>query len=313
MILSEQSVDKMIFSGKNINKNKYIYGFYYLSGGLSQIIENLRKKIIVMGGEIQTGVCIENIILPVTKKYPFSTVLKTSSDVFKSSFHESSLTILGKYNEKKFEIVTNNCILALPKQELMKLKNSPKRSVGENHFAVAYEGKMTNLFKEHIFRDIFDKIYCGSLCRIYTKFRDGSWFENLSRFTTQNDLRMVIPMNPKNGTMMISYSDNIYADRWNKLYKTSGMRTMKKRLRELLSECLLFDVPPLGFTRIFYWECGVGYWSIGANSKKISKKMTKPFPNENIFVCGEHYSANHQQWMEGALETSLRVVSQLSL
>lgn len=304
--------DAIILMKTLISHNHEDGGFFYLSGGLSQIIENLRKKIIIMGGKIQTGVCVKNVLsLGSYDKYIIFG--KKLGDLSKQSVEKDTFAIA----------CGSKCIFALPKQHLQNIifqrftsKNlcldlpSPNTNNEVTILATAMTSpKMLNLFREPIFNDIFDKIYCGSLCRIYTKFRDGSWFENLSRFTTQNDLRMVIPMNPKEGTMMISYSDNIYADRWNKLYKTSGMRTMKKRLRQLLSECLLFEVPPLGPTQIFYWECGVGYWSVGANSKKISKKIAKPFLNENIFVCGEHYSAKHQQWMEGALQTGMQVVS----
>ena len=272
-------------------------GFYYLSGGLSQIIENLQKKITSLGGQIQTGVLVNNIHLSSSQateilSSPLQATEKSIKKRYIISGEYSNFSALRpeKFNKDDapfFEIITKNCIFALPKQHLQKI----------------------SLFsREPIFRDIFDKIYCGSLCRIYTKFSNGSWFKKLSRFTTQNDLRMVIPINPEKGTIMISYSDNIYADRWNEFYEKRGMEAMKTRLRELLKECLLIDIPPLGSTQIFYWNCGVGYWAVGANSKKISKKMIKPFPNENIFVCGEHYSAKHQQWMEGALDTSSQVV-----
>ena len=108
--------------------------------------------------------------------------------------------------------------------------------------------------------------------------------------------------------MMISYSDNVYADRWFHLYNIHGMKKIKQRLRKLLAETLAMEVPSLGATRIFYWDCGVGYWKVGANSKEISRRIVKPWVDENLYICGEHYSSQHQQWVEGALETSARVV-----
>ena len=63
---------------------------------------------------------------------------------------------------------------------------------------------------------------------------------------------------------------------------------------------------------MFYWECGVGYWGVGANSEKISNQMVQPFgPETNMFLCGEHYSAKNQQWIEGALDTSNAVLNKL--
>ena len=40
----------------------------------------------------------------------------------------------------------------------------------------------------------------------------------------------------------------------------------------------------------------------GSNEKRIMK---------NIYCCGEHYSEKFQQWMEGALETSNKVLERL--
>jgi hypothetical protein len=266
---------KTLIGSKIISGDQKREDFFYLSGGLSQLTENLKKKIESRGCHIKTGCLVESIYHSasaddkINKKY----VVK-----YKTSRRDD------------YKIFADNIILALPKQNL-------------KNISLFFHEKKSILIKE-----IENDIYCGSLCRIYTKFKDGKWFRNLSRFTTQNDLRMVIPMDPTKGTMMISYSDNTYADRWNKYHEKHGMRMLKNKLRELLSECLSFQVPPLGVTRIFYWKCGVGYWAIGANSKKISKEIVKPFSNENVFICGEHYSDNNQQWMEGALETSSRVV-----
>jgi UDP-N-acetyl-D-galactosamine dehydrogenase len=45
------------------------------------------------------------------------------------------------------------------------------------------------------------------------------------------------------------------------------------------------------------------------DSEVLSKQLQNPFPN--FYLCGEPYSAKHQQWMEGALETSKAVCDQL--
>ena len=69
------------------------------------------------------------------------------------------------------------------------------------------------------------------------------------------------------------------------------------------------EVPTPIESYFYYWDCGVGYWGIGADSAKISQKIVRPFSGMDLFVCGEHYSADNQQWMEGALETSESVVA----
>ncbi|HZV68696.1 MAG TPA: FAD-dependent oxidoreductase [Saprospiraceae bacterium] len=47
---------------------------------------------------------------------------------------------------------------------------------------------------------------------------------------------------------------------------------------------------------------GGGYhaWKAGYNVKEVMEYMRKPMPSENIFICGEAYSAQ-QGWVEGAL------------
>jgi hypothetical protein len=59
---------------------------------------------------------------------------------------------------------------------------------------------------------------------------------------------------------------------------------------------------------MFYWPNGVGYWGVGADSQKLEKEILHPFAIP-FYVCGENFSASHQQWMEGALETSDKVVA----
>jgi hypothetical protein len=55
----------------------------------------------------------------------------------------------------------------------------------------------------------------------------------------------------------------------------------------------------------------VGYWGIGANSDVLSRQIQKPFDELDLYICGEHYSNTHQQWMEGALETAHQVLGRI--
>ena len=153
-----------------------------------------------------------------------------------------------------------------------------------------------------------NKIECAPLCRIYSKFKDKAWIKNLPKFTTNNNLRMVIPINPTKGTIMISYTDNKYADYWNHLYKTKGIHIVDEKIAEYIKESTNINIPKPVETMVYYWTCGVGYWGIGADSHKISQKMIKPFETDEVYICGEHYSENNQQWIEGALETSISVI-----
>ena len=205
-----------------------------------------------------------------------------------------------KYHDPLFEIQISShsmsyyclkCICAMPKKNLEKLR----------------------IFAP--IRSILKKVECGSLCRIYSKFDSDKilWFKDLPKMTTDNDLRMIIPINKKEGTIMMSYCDNFYADDWQDLYLTKGVKAVNQKLRNDIFESIGQHIPAPKRTKVFYWECGVGYWGVGADSEKIAKQMIQPFPKIQLFVCGENFSENGQQWIEGALETSEKVLAILSI
>ena len=111
---------------------------------------------------------------------------------------------------------------------------------------------------------------------------------------------------------MSSYTDNKYSKFWKDLYKKGGEHLLQKELVKLLKESTgIENIPPPIKTEIFYWDCGVGYWTVGTDSQEISTRINQPFPGEQIFICGEHFSQNNQQWIEGALETSKTVVTKI--
>ena len=205
--------------------------------------------------------------------------------------------ITYKESETVFDIDVENtryickqCVCALPKPALLNL----------------------SIFKP--IRPLLHKVECGTLCRIYSKFdTENLWCKDMDKFTTNNDLRMVIPYKPQEGVIMISYSDNIFADRWQRLYKQEGIRAVNRKLREDMLKSTGIMIPMPKHTEIFYWDCGVGYWGVGADSNKVAKKMIQPYKNVNLFICGENYSENGQQWIEGALETGDKVLSVLQL
>ena len=195
--------------------------------------------------------------------------------------------------ERKTPFVSQKVICSLPKQVLEKL----------------------DIFRP--IRPLLKKIICAPLCRIYSKYPVNKetgepWFSSLSKITTDNYLRMVIPINTETGWIMISYTDNKYADYWKRLYETHGKRGVDQKTHDLIKKTLDIDIPKPEKTMVFYWGCGVGYWGVNADSGRTSESIMKPFSNE-LYVCGEHFSSKNQQWIEGALETSSYVISKIFL
>jgi monoamine oxidase len=185
--------------------------------------------------------------------------------------------------ENKRPFVGKSCICALPKQVAEQFR----------FFADV--------------RPYFKSIKCAPLCRIYCKFSDV-WFRGLGKITTNNALRMIIPISEEDGVIMISYSDYKYALWWNRLYKEDGVSGVNRELRRLVRLTLGKDIGVPLSTRVCFWDCGVGYWGVGANS---DIDMTHPIAGAPVYLCGEHYSSRFQQWMEGALETAAKVVKQI--
>ena len=98
------------------------------------------------------------------------------------------------------------------------------------------------------------------------------------------------------------------------MHINNGIADVNRKLQEMLME--LFDsmdikIPMPKHTKIFYWKYGVGYWGLRADSNQIAEGIIQPFEIDDIFICGENYSENNQQWMEGALETAEKVISLL--
>jgi monoamine oxidase len=154
-----------------------------------------------------------------------------------------------------------------------------------------------NLEHFTVAKPLFSKlqyIKSAPLCRIYANAR-------VPKVYTDSDLKMVIPMSD---TVALFYTDSEYAEKWKKI-KDSGDAAVSARLRTLLAELDLKT--PVSNVKMFYWPNGVGYWGVGADSRKLERELLHPFKIP-FFICGENYSAKHQQWMEGALDTSDKVV-----
>ena len=149
------------------------------------------------------------------------------------------------------------------------------------------------------------QITCAPLCRIYATF-EKPWLPN-KKMTSSSPLRIISPYS-KN-TILISYSDHYYALFWNDLYTKYGEKKVIEVLQYYIKEELGIQMPVPLKLKMCFWTCGVGFWNVGADSKVLAKQLQNPFPN--FYLCGENYSATHQQWIEGALETSKAVFEKI--
>jgi hypothetical protein len=149
------------------------------------------------------------------------------------------------------------------------------------------------------------------LLRIYAIFptRKGvSWFSGLDKIVTNANVRYILPIDPKRGIIMISYTDGLDAQYWIKQDETA-----KEHGNENVKELVMTDIRKLFPDRIipdpiFFkqhpWYEGCTYWLPGAyDVEEESKKSLHPLPVSmpNLFMCGESFAVK-QCWIESALD-----------
>lgn len=258
--------------------------YYALKNGLSTIISHMLLDITKNKNVVfKYNHCVDDIYINSSP---------SSSSLFK-------IMSLHKDNHTVFQ--ANKCICALPKFVLNKIKL----------FQPIYKHLST--------------IQCSPLCRIYAKYpkqlerdSDGNnvnrvWFQGIKgRITTNNDLRMIIPIDEDNGIIMISYSDSHFARNWKNIYDRKGNNGVHYHISKLIKKCLDIDIPMFIDMNVFYWDCGVAFWGIGSHSLNASHSISNHFKDIPLAICGEHYSQHNQQWIEGSLETAQSAISHIS-
>jgi protoporphyrinogen oxidase len=208
-----------------------------------------------------------------------------NSNVLNINYNEST-KIFNVFLEKK-DYQSKFCIFAIPKPELLKFNI------------------LKNIHNE------LNAINYKSLCRIYSVFKKKDiWFKNISKCTTNNNSRYIIPIDKEHGLIMISYSDSKFADYWNKLYLDDKKQFINK-LKENIYKTYGKKIENPIYTKPSYWKCAIGFWKKNKDSNILSNKIIHPFNNINLFICGENYSET-QGWIEGALETSYKVVNKIN-
>lgn len=158
-----------------------------------------------------------------------------------------------------------------------------------------------------------------SLLRVYSVFPPGPdgrpWFADLPRIITASRPRYILPNNPANGSIQISYTDSTDADPLIAQNDAEGETALGRALVEDLRTLFGPDrpIPDPIFTKAHPWKEGVTYWLPGTyDPYALSREACHPFPREHPtwWVCGESFSTR-QCWMEGAVEHTMMMLSQL--
>lgn len=156
---------------------------------------------------------------------------------------------------------------------------------------------------------LLKQVGTSALMRIYAVFpkhprTHKAWFEDLPKTITAGPLRYIIPINPKKGLIMISYTDGKDTDIWRPLEEKALKTAIMKEVRALFPDK---QIPMPSYLAKHDWTSGCSYWLPGNyDVEKASKEAHNPEPG--VYVCGESISL-HQTWMEGALESAQTLLS----
>jgi Flavin containing amine oxidoreductase len=147
------------------------------------------------------------------------------------------------------------------------------------------------------------------LQRVYARFtapKGKPWFHDVGHTTTNSVVRYVIPVNPAEGLIMISYTDAADAQYWMKKDKEIQKKEIMAEIRKLFPEK---EIPEPEHWSFHPWTDGCSYWlpyPVGPlDARKAQHEVHYPFKATapNVYVCGESWSCC-QTWMEGALRNA---------
>ena len=166
---------------------------------------------------------------------------------------------------------------------------------------------------DHFEEDVsFDSVKSINLLRIYAKYPTKNlWFKGMKRTITDNYIRNIIPINEEAGLIMISYTDGIYAEMWDR-YNQISEKFLITMLHKEINSMFGIDPPKPEFLSTHYWENGIHLWKPGFDMDEEYDKMLKPYNDQEIYIFGESFSKK-QGWIEGTLETCHDVLKMLKI
>ena len=224
--------------------------YYILGGGLSQIITQLEKEVVKMGGIIKTAELVNGVtkaknlgMYIINDKYQCSKII--------SSIPKSGIEKVGYLRELLGRKILNT-IDCIP---LYRIYAKYPNSVINGEKRVWFSG-MDKMVVNHPLKFILP--YGEKNGLIHISYTDGKYAKFLWK-------------------KMVDGSINSYLDKEvNKIFK-NRIKGLEK-------------IPEPKWVKHYYWVCGMGCWKKGVNSKEIINKVIKPRKLEEVYFCGENFS-----------------------
>jgi monoamine oxidase len=208
--------------------------YYYLKGGLSQVINELERKIIEKKS---------NRIMLQSEVYDY--------DVNNNIVHYKQNAKL-RVRQEKFDKV----VFCVTKQALLKFTS-----------LLQHDRKLLHYLTHSIEMAPLHRIF------VKFPVEDGkdAWFKGLNRTTTNLPIRYVIPMNAQAGLMQISYTDKQHADYWNSF--ESEQEVVKELMNNLRVLYPKLKIPSPMWIKRYYWKEGATYWRPNFNIYRNSNRI----------------------------------------
>lgn len=226
---------------------------------------------------------LSQVVEKLHNKIKRRTVVETKTEITDVTFNNDGIFEITSKNRKKEYCKV--CIFAVTKDVLEQIS-----------------------FFEPIYKYL-KYIELKPLCRIYAKYATP-WYD-FPKITTNNPLNYIIPIDPENGIIMISYTDEEQAQYWKRVHDRGGIPALKSRIQTYIKQVFHIDTPQPRALKMCYWDKGVAYYTKGFESTTMTKAIRQPRKQIPLYVCGENYSLNNTAWIEGGLDTSALVVKEI--
>jgi monoamine oxidase len=219
--------------------------YYYLQYGLSQIITQLKDKVLQQDCNLYSN----------TKVIDYDNISNT-------------ITIINTSNKTKKTTQYAKVVFCVTKQSLLNFNTLLK-----------WDEKLSSYLNNSIEMAPLHRIFA----KFPTESDGKVWFHDVKRTTTNLPIRYIIPSNVKLGFIQISYTDKQFADYWNSFTNdTELIDELMKNLKELYPRKTI--TKPVWIKR-HYWKEGATYWkpnyTVYKNKKNsnyyVAGEMTSQF------------------------------------
>jgi protoporphyrinogen oxidase len=199
--------------------------YYYLQGGLSQIINILHQKLV--------------------KNQKNNVYINT--EVIDYDNETNTIRVLNKTDDNIFTKQYDKVVFCVTKQSLLQFVKF-----------LTNDKKLHSYLNNSIEMSPLHRIFAKFPRMKDSNNNDVVWFNDIKRTTTNLPIRYIIPINIQSGLLQISYTDKQFADYWNTFVNEEELiDELMKNLKILFPKK---DIPRPIWIKKHYWNEGATYW-----------------------------------------------------